>query len=142
MGLNHILIQSNGDKVENPRHLQQAQNRLAIQQKIFARKQKESKIISVKKLSVAFIHEKVRLQHLDLHHKLTHHLICENQATTYAVEDLELKHGKESKISKSISDVGQFLTILQYKRQNGLAKNILQIGRFVSKFKNLFLLWL
>ncbi len=36
--------------------------------------------------------KRVRLQRLDLHHKLTHHLICENQATTYAVEDLGIKN--------------------------------------------------
>ena len=137
LGLNHLLIQSDGQKIENPKYLRQAQNRLAIQQKIFARKKKESKNYQRQKLNVACIYEKVRLQRLDLHHKLTHHLICENQATTYAVEDLGIKNMvRNRKLAKSISDVawGQFLTILQYKAK-WFGKNILQIGRFVPSSK-------
>ena len=137
MGLNHLLIQSDGQKIENPKYLRQAQKRLAIQQKIFARKKKESKNYQRQKLNVACIYEKVRLQRLDLHHKLTHHLICENQATTYAVEDLGIKNMvKNSKLAKSISDVawGQFLTLLQYKAE-WYGKNVLKIGRFVPSSK-------
>ena len=137
LGLNHLLIQSDGQKIENPKYLRQAQKRLAIQQKIFARKKKESKNYQRQKLNVACIYEKVRLQRLDLHHKLTHHLICENQATTYAVEDLGIKNMvKNSKLAKSISDVawGQFLTLLQYKAE-WYGKNVLKIGRFVPSSK-------
>ncbi|MFN4189217.1 MAG: RNA-guided endonuclease TnpB family protein [Acinetobacter johnsonii] len=137
LGLNHLLIQSDGQKIENPKYLRQAQNRLAIQQKIFARKKKESRNYQRQKLNVACIYEKVRLQRLDLHHKLTHHLICENQATTYAVEDLGIKNMvKNSKLAKSISDVawGQFLTLLQYKAE-WYGKNVLKIGRFVPSSK-------
>ena len=137
LGLNHLLIQSDGQKIENPKYLRQAQNGLAIQQKIFARKKKESKNYQRQKLNVACIYEKVRLQRLDLHHKLTHHLICENQATTYALEDLGIKNmGKNSKLAKSISDVawGQFLTLLQYKAE-WYGKNVLKIGRFVPSSK-------
>ena len=137
LGLNHLLIQSDGQKIENPKYLRQAQKRLAIQQKIFARKKKESKNYQRQKLNVACIYEKVRLQRLDLHHKLTHHLICENQATTYALEDLGIKNMvKNSKLAKSISDVawGQFLTLLQYKAE-WYGKNVLKIGRFVPSSK-------
>ena len=79
----------------------------------------------------------MRLQRLDLNHKLTHHLICENQATTYAVEELGIKNMvKNSKLAKSISDVawGQFLTLLEYKAQ-WYGKNILKIGGFVTSSK-------
>ena len=137
LGLNHLLIKSDGQKIENPRYLRQSQKRLVIQQKIFARKKKESKNYQRQKLNVVRIHEKVRLQRLDLNHKLTHHLICENQAITYAVEDLGIKNMvKNSKLAKSISDVawGQFLTLLEYKAE-WYGKNILRIGRFVPSSK-------
>lgn len=137
LGLTHMLIQSDGDKVENPRYLKKAQKRLAIQQKIFSRKKKEAKNYRRQKLSVARVHEKVRNQRLDLHHKLTHKLICENQATTYAVEDLGIKSMvKNRKLAKSISDIawGQFLTLLQYKAE-WYGKNILKIGRFIPSSK-------
>ncbi|TCB60682.1 RNA-guided endonuclease TnpB family protein [Acinetobacter terrae] len=137
LGLTHMLIQSDGDKVENPRYLKKAQKRLVIQQKIFSRKKKEAKNYRRQKLRVARVHEKVRNQRLDLHHKLTHKLICENQATTYAVEDLGIKSMvKNRKLAKSISDIawGQFLTLLQYKAE-WYGKNILRIGRFVPSSK-------
>ncbi|WP_250852437.1 transposase [Acinetobacter sp. ANC 5414] len=70
-GLEHMLIQSGGEKTENPRYLRKAQKRLAIQQKIFIRKKKESRNYQRQKLSAAHIYEKVHFQRLDLHHKLT-----------------------------------------------------------------------
>ena len=137
LGLEHMLIMSDGTKHDNPRYLRQAKNRLAIQQKIFSRKNKESKNYQRQKMAVARIHEKVRHQRLDLHHKLTHQLICENQATSYAVEDLDIKNMvKNHKLARSISDVawGQFLTILKYKAA-WYGKNILEIGRFMPSSK-------
>lgn len=137
LGLSHLLIMSNGEKIDNPRYLKKAQNRLSNEQKILARKKKESKNYQRKKIAVARIHEKVRSQRLDLHHKITHDLICKNQATSYAVEDLGIKNMvKNRKLAKSISDVAwsQFLTLLQYKADwNG--KNILKIGRFIPSSK-------
>ena len=137
LGLNDILIMSDGTKVKNPHHFRNAQTRLAIQQKIFARKKKESKNYQQQKLSVARIHEKVRQQRLDLHHKLTHQLICENQATSYAVEDLGIKNMvRNRKLAKSIADVAwfQFLTLLRYKAK-WHGKNVLEIGRYMPSSK-------
>lgn len=137
LGLEHILIMSDGSKYDNPRYLRKAQSRLAAQQKIFARKNKESKNYQRQKIAVTRIHEKVRHQRLDLHHKITHQLICENQATSYAVEDLAIKNMvKNHKLARSIIDVawGQFLNILRYKA-GWYGKNILEIGRFVPSSK-------
>lgn len=102
LGISHLLTLSDGSKFDNPKYLTNASQRLAIQQKIFARKQKQSKNYQKQKLAVARIHEKVRYGRLDLHHKITHSLICENQATSYALEDLAVKkHGKKPKNCQS-----------------------------------------
>lgn len=92
LGISHLLTLSDGSKFDNPKHLANAKKRLAIQQKILARKQKSSKNHQKQKLAVARIHEKVRLQRLDLHHQISHKLVCENQATSYAIEDLAVKN--------------------------------------------------
>ena len=42
-GISHLLNLSDGSKFDNPKHLANASKRLAVQQKIFARKQKQSK---------------------------------------------------------------------------------------------------
>lgn len=137
LGISHLLTLSDGTKFDNPKHLAKASKRLAVQQKIFARKQKQSKNHQKQKLAVARIHEKVRNQRLDLHHKITHSLICENQATSYALEDLAVKNmAKNRKLAKAINDVGwrQFVTLLTYKA-NWYGKNILKINRFFASSK-------
>ena len=137
LGINHLLNFSDGSKVDNPRHLAKASQRLAMQQKIFARKQAASKGYQKQKRVVARIHEKVRNSRLDLQHKITHSLIRENQATSYALEDLAVKNMvKNRKLAKSISDVswGQFVTLLTYKA-SWYGKNILKVGRFFASSK-------
>jgi len=137
LGIHHLLNLSDGSKVDNPKHLSKASQRLSIQQKIFARKQKQSKNYQKQKLAVARIHEKVRNQRLDLHHKVTHKLICENQATSYAIEDLGVKNMvKNRKLAKAINDVGwgQFVTLLTYKAK-WYGKNVLKVNRFFASSK-------
>ena len=137
LGISHLLNLSDGSKVDNPKHLAKASQRLSAQQKIFARKQKQSKNYQKQKLAVARIHEKVRNQRLDLHHKVTYKLICENQATSYAIEDLGVKNMvKNRKLAKAINDVGwgQFVTLLTYKA-NWYGKNILKVNRFFASSK-------
>ena len=137
LGISHLLNLSDGSKFDNPKHLAKASKRLAVQQKIFARKQKQSKNHQKQKLAVARIYEKVRNQRLDLHHKITHKLICESQATSYALENLAVKNMvKNRKLAKAINDVGlgQFVTLLTYKA-NWYGKNILKVNRFFASSK-------
>ena len=137
LGIHHLLNLSDGSKVDNPKHLSKASQRLSAQQKIFARKQKQSKNYQKQKLAVARIHEKVRNQRLDLHHKVTYKLICENQATSYAIEDLGVKNMvKNRKLAKAINDVGwgQFVTLLTYKAK-WYGKNVLKVNRFFASSK-------
>ena len=137
LGISHLLNLSDGSKFDNPKHLSKASQRLSAQQKIFARKQKQSKNYQKQKLAVARIHEKVRNQRLDLHHKVTYKLICENQATSYAIEDLGVKNMvKNRKLAKAINDVGwgQFVTLLTYKAK-WYGKNVLKVNRFFASSK-------
>lgn len=134
LGISHLLNLSDGSKFDNPKYLAKVSQRLATQQKIFARKQKQSKNYQKQKLVVARIHEKVKNQRLDLHHQITYSLICENQATSYALEDLAVKNMvKNRKLAKAINDVGwrQFVTLLTYKA-NWYGKNV---NRFFASSK-------
>ena len=137
LGISHLLNLSDGSKFDNQKHLAKSSQRLAIEQKIFVRKQKTSKNHQKQKLTVARIHEKVRNQRLDLHQKITHKLICENQATSYALEDLAVKNMvKNRKLAKAINDagLGQFVTLLTYKAK-WYGKNILKVNRFFASSK-------
>ena len=125
LGISHLLNLSDGSKFDNPKHLAKASKRLAIQQKIFARKQKQSKNHQKQKLAVARIYQKVCNQRLDLHRKITHKLICKNQATSYVLEDLGVKDMvKNRKLAKAINDVGLGHTIKVGNKRLRLAKSI------------------
>ncbi len=118
LGIANFLNFSNGTKIDNPRYLQQSENQLAKQQRIFSRKKKDSNNYLKQKLIVARIHEKIKNQRIDLTHKITYKLICENQATSYVLEDLSVKNMiKNRKLAKAIADVawGQFVEVLSYK---------------------------
>ena len=137
LGISHLLNLSDGSKFDNPKYLANASKRLAVQQKIFARKDKTSNNYQRQKLTVARIHEKVRYQRLDLHHKITHKLICENQTTSFCIEDLSVKNMvKNRKLAKAITDAswGQFVTLLTYKA-SWYGKNILKVNRFFASSK-------
>ncbi|WP_240494824.1 transposase [Moraxella lincolnii] len=57
------------------------------------------------------MHEKVRNQRLKLHHKVTHKLICENQATSYVIEDLDVKNMVKNHKKQALADVAGFATV-------------------------------
>lgn len=137
LGLTHFLIDSEGNKVDNPRILKQALNQLAIAQKILARKVKGSKQRQKQKLKVALIHEKVSNTRLDFLHKISAGLVYKNHATSFGLEDLSIKGMmKVRNLARSIADVswGKFIELLTYKSLWS-GKNILKIGRFEASSK-------
>ena len=137
VGLTAFLIDSKGNKIDNPRVLKASLARLAIEQKKLSRRKKGSGNRAKQKRIVAIIHEKVANRRRDFIHQVTAKLAGKNHATTFAVEDLNIKGmTKNRKLSRAIQDAGwgMFLTTLDYKcRWNG--KNILRIGRFQPSSK-------
>ncbi len=116
LGLKDFLITSEGKKHPNPRFYKRALKRLKRLQRSLSRKVKGSNNRNKQRLLVAASHEKVANQRLDMQHKLSLRLTCDNQVV--AVEDLQIKGMvKNRKLAQAISDAswGQFLTILEYK---------------------------
>ena len=137
VGLTEFLIDSEGNKTENPRILKASLVRLAVEQKKLARKKKGSANRAKQKRKVSIIHEKVANRRYDFIHQVTAKLADKNHATTIAVEDLNIKGMvKNHKLARAIQDAswGMFLTTLAYKcRWNG--KNLIRIGRFQPSSK-------
>lgn len=137
VGLKHFLITSDGEKVSNPKHLRRTAKKLGCIQHAFARQKKGSNRRQKRKKQIARLHEKVARQRADFLHKVTHRLTRENQATTYAIEDLAVKNMvKNHCLARSISDAswGTFFQFLSYKAERS-GKNILTIGRFEPSSK-------
>ncbi len=137
VGLKHFLITSDGDKISNPKHLRRSAKKLGRKQHAFARQKKGSNRHQKRKKQLARLHEKVANQRTDFLHKITHHLVSENQATAYAIEDLAVKNMVRNHcLARSISDAswGMFFQFLSYKAERA-GKNVLTIGRFEPSSK-------
>ncbi len=156
LGLKHFAILSDGTKFDNPRFLQQSLERLKVLQRRASRKKKGSSNRKKANKKVALLHEKIANQRRDYLQKLSTELVCENQATTFCVESLNiagmskrckpkydedlnpLPNGQAAKsgLNKSIRDagLGMFLQMLEYKC-GWFGKNLIKIGRFEPSSK-------
>ena len=137
MGIRHFLIDSEGNKIENPKYLLNALKKLRAQQRKLSRMKKDSHNRAKQKLKVAILHEKVAHKRYDFVHQISAKLADKNQATSFAIEDLHIKGMvKNRKLARAISDCGwrMFLNALSYKCDwNG--KNFIKIGRFAASSK-------
>lgn len=137
LGLKHYLIDSNGNKIDNPKFLNKSLEKLQVAQKIYSRKNKGSNNKEKQRITVARCHERIRNKRDDFIHKLTHKLAHDNQVTSFAIENLNIKGMvKNRKLSRHISDSawGPFIRFLEYKCKD-LGKNVIKIDRFAPSSK-------
>ena len=135
VGIKHFAVLSDGQKIDNPHHLDKQLQKLKYLQKQLSRKQKGSNRRNVQRLKVAKQHYKIQCQRKDFLHKLSSKIVSENQ--TIVVEDLNIGGMlKNHNLAKSISDVGWglFFDMLEYKSE-WYGKNFIKIGRFEPSSK-------
>jgi len=138
LGLTHVVITSNGHKVNNHQYLKQSEKQLARAQCRLSRKKKGSANRAKAKLKVARIHARIADQRRDFAHKLTTQLIHENQVV--AAESLQVKNMlKNRSLAKAISNVGwhQITTMLAYKAQ-WYGRDFVQIDKWYPSSKRCF----
>lgn len=116
LGLKSFLVTSDGEKIDNPRHLQKAEKRLHRLQRQLSRRKKGSSGREKARILLARQHEKVANQRADFLHKASKNLI--DRYGFIGIEDLNLRGMvKNRKLAKAISSVGfgMFRVMLEYK---------------------------
>lgn len=116
MGIKEFYSDSNGNVVNNPKHLEKSMRKLAREQRRLSRKQRGSNNRNKQRIRVAKIHEKIANQRNDFLQKQSTILVSENQ--TICIKDLNVKGMiRNYKLAKAIASVSwsKFFTMLKYK---------------------------
>ncbi len=135
VGLAHIAVTSDGFKFENPKHLARAAKNLKRKQQKLSRKEKGSNNRNKAKLLVAKAHGHVACARKDFLHKLSRHIVDENQVI--AVEDLNVKGMMANHcLSKAIGDASwnMLTSFLKYKAAK-VGKGFIEVNRFFPSSK-------
>ena len=133
--MNGFYIDQNGKRANYPMYLKLSLLKLAIEQRKLSKKVKGSNSYKKQLLKVATIHEKVKNQRLNFHHKLSKALVTNYDIIT--VEKLSLQEMQENKLfSRKISDMGyhQFLKFLAYKARD-YGKAFHQVDKYFPSSK-------
>lgn len=135
LGIKDYAILSDGTKFTNPKHLEKAQRNLAHLQKVFARKDKDSKNHESMRIKIAKCHRNITNQRVDFLHKLSSYLV--RNYDTICLEDLNVKGMEQNHhLARSIQGAAwsEFVRQLKYKSE-WFGKNVLFIGRFEPSSK-------
>ncbi|CAA9587287.1 Mobile element protein [uncultured Synechococcales cyanobacterium] len=135
VGLNHLVVTSDGSKYNNPKWFRKHAKNLKRKQQSLSRKVKGSISRARARKRVARVHDKISRCRSDFLHKLSRRIVDENQVI--CVENLAVKNMVRNHcLAKSISDAGwgMFATMLKYKAE-WEGKVYLEIDRFFPSSK-------
>lgn len=139
LGIKHFATLSDGDKIPNPNHLREHEQKLKEAQRELSKKTKGTSAYKKAKQKLQRKNEKVKNCRRDFLHKLTTSIVENQDYTSVAVEDLGVKEMQQSgnrNIARCISDAGwrMFRQMLSYKCPEH-SKNLLVINRFDKSSK-------
>ena len=116
LGIKDLIVDSNGKKYENHKFLTESKRKLAREQRKLSKMVKGSNNRNKQRIKVARIHKKILNQRSDYLHKLSKHIIDENQII--CIEDLKVKNMvKNHRLARNINDASwaRLVSMLVYK---------------------------
>lgn len=117
LGVEHFAYLSDGEIVENPRHLKNAEEKMKGAQRRLSEKKKGSKNRGKARLKVAIAYEKLANRRRDFLHKTSRKLV--EKYSFIAMEDLNTAEMAKGFLAKSILDCSwaEFSGMLRYKAE-------------------------
>ena len=116
LGIKSYIVDSNAERIDNPKHLSRSLLKLAIEQRKLSHMKKGGKNRNKQRIKVARLHRRIRNQRNDFLQKLSSKYINENQVIV--LEDLNIKQmEQDSRLSRLIVDASwsKFVSMLEYK---------------------------
>jgi putative transposase len=135
LGIKDLVIDSNGEKYKNPKYQAKFEKKIKHLQRLYSKKQKDSKNKEKTCIKLATAYEKLSNKRKDNLHKLTTKLIKENDII--CIENLNVKGMmKNHHLAKAIQDCsfGTLIRMLKYKALWNNRK-IIEVGRFFPSSK-------
>jgi len=130
VGIKSFLVDSDGNNVDNPKHLNKSLAYLRRCSRSLHRKKLHSQRRGKARIILAKAYEKVRNQRLDFLHKVANHYVRNYGALVF--EDLAIRNMvRNHKLARSISDAGwgMFYGLCAYKAEEA-GRRIVRISRF------------
>jgi putative transposase len=134
LGLTTFAFLSNGQKIENPRHLRHSLNKLATRQQALSRCKRGSHRRAKARRAVAQAHRHIRNQRADFLHKESRKLV--NEYGTIVFEKLQPRNMvRNHRLALSISDAGwgQFVSYTIHKAENAGRSVLFVDPRYTSQ---------
>ena len=129
LGLSVLAATSEGELIDNPRHLRRRERKLARGQRALSRKQKGSANRVKARVKVAVQHRKVREARADHLHKTALRLVRDNQAVY--VEDLAVSGLARTKLAKSVHDAGWAMLVrLVEEKTERYGRSVFKVDRW------------
>jgi putative transposase len=135
LGIKSFLVTSEGEQIDNPKHLQKSEKRLIRLQRKLSRCRKGSSGREKTRILLARQHEKVANQRTDFLHKISRSLV--DRYGLIGLENLNVRGMvKNRKLAKAISSTGwgAFRLMLAYKGE-WYGSFVHQINRFYPSSK-------
>ena len=130
LGIKSYIVDSNSERIDNPKYLTKSLLRLAIEQRKLSHMKKGGKNRNKQRIKVARLHRRIRNQRNDFLQKLSSKYINENQVIV--LEDLNIKQmEQDSRLSRLIVDASwsKFVSMLEYKG-NWYGRDIIKVPTY------------
>jgi len=135
VGIKSFLVDSDGNRVDNPQYFRQSERLLRLRQRRLCRRVKGSQGRRKARILVAKAHEKVKNQRNDFLHKVANQYVRDYGVLVF--EDLDIKGMvRNHHLAKSITDAGwgTFIGLVEYKAAEA-GRNLIRIPRFEPSSK-------